>query len=69
MLDLLLYLTAATQPAVESARAPSETDCRPVVTLMSNGNSTEAQPARPRGKVRTQPRRPTMRPCMTLASA
>jgi hypothetical protein len=69
MLDLLIYVTAATQPAVQSARAPSETDCRPIVTFMSIGNSTEAQPARLRGKVRTQPRRPTTRPCMTLASA
>jgi hypothetical protein len=71
MLDLLIALTAAAnQPMPHSARAPLDSDCRPVTTMMSIGNSAaEAQPVRPRSKGRTQTRRPSSRPCMILAAS
>ena len=70
MLDLITYLSAIMQPMPETARAPSEADCRPTVTMMAIGNgSAEAQAARQRSKARAGGRRPSSRPCMILAAS
>ena len=70
MLDLLTYLSVIMQPMPETARAPSEADCRPLVTMMAIGNnSADVQTARQRSKARAGQRRPSTRPCMILAGS
>jgi hypothetical protein len=70
MLDLLTYLSAIMQPMPQTARATSETDCRPLVTMMAIGNTNvDAQTARQRSKARPDQRRPSTRPCLILASS